>query len=253
MPKTSETTGTPALALVEQSSTGTPPGGRGVATQQTAEAARQWLLRQDSPASADRSLQHSLTSALGVGLTPLVKSIFPASGGWIDVVVGCDITLADGADVGRAIQRVEAAMTPATSDECEDWLAMMQAACARRADSEETATVALDLYSAALRQYPADVAKAVCIQFATRRGTNWFPALGELLEVADRMAKPRQAMLAALRSPPPAPPIPKQREPKDVRDKALADLMAGYKVMTFEDKLAAAAAGGLKEKSTTTP
>jgi len=237
MPKTSETTGTPALALAEQSSTGTPPGGRGVVTQQTAEAARQWLLRQDSPASADRSLQHSLTSALGVGLTPQVKATFPASGGWVDVVVGCDIALADEADVERAIQRVEAAMTPATADECEDWLAMMQAACARRADSEETATVALDLYSAALRQYPADVAKAACIQFATRRGTNWFPALGELLEVADRMARPRQAMLAVLRNPPPALPIPKQREPKEVREKAVADLMAGLKLKAVGDPL----------------
>ena len=140
--------------------------------------------------------------------------MFPPSGGFYEVAVGCEVSVMDPASIAPAIEKLEAAMTPATADDCEDWLTMLQAACARRNDSEEGASVAFDLYSAALRQYPADVAKAACMGMATRRGVNWFPTLGELLEQCDKLAGPRQAMLAALKSPRLAPPEPVNRKPQ---------------------------------------
>lgn len=175
----------------------------------------------------------------------MIESRFPKEGGWIDVVIGADLKLADTADLARAIERVEAAMTPAEQDQVDEWLAMTQAACARRPASEETAEVVLSLYSAAMRQYPADVARAACMHFATKRGTNWFPALGELLEVADRMALPRQMMLATLRNPPKEAGQPFVREPADVRKTKAAEIMAGLNLKTVGDPLKKPAEGGL--------
>jgi hypothetical protein len=153
-------------------------------------------------------------SSLSVELKPQFRTMFPPNGGFYEVAVGCDVSVIDQANIAPAIEKLEAAMTPANSDECEDWLMMLQAACARRNDSEDGATVALDLYTAAIRQYPADVAKAACMGMATRRGVNWFPTLGELLEQCDKLAGPRKAMIAALKSPRLAPPQPVNRKPE---------------------------------------
>ncbi len=190
--------------------------------------ARDWLLRQASPKEADRALQASLTSSLNVVVRPRYETRFPPSGGFYDVAVGCDVT-GDLANVTQAAERLEAAMTPAESDECEEWLAMLQAACARRNDSEAGANVALSLYTAALRQYPADVAKAACINIATKRGTNWFPTLGELMAELDHLAAPRRSMLAALRNPRLAPPAPVNRKPETEEERRayVASLLAG--------------------------
>ncbi len=174
------------------------------------------------------SLRRSLTS-LRVALEPRTELRFPKGGGFREVVVGVDVEADDPDAVEAAIAKVEAAMTPGTADDCDGWLVMLQAACAKRAESEVAAEVALTLYSAALRQYPADVAKAACMHFALRRGTNWFPALGELLEVADRLVEPRKAMLAALKAPAVQRAITRQREPVEVRRAVIAELMAGFK------------------------
>ena len=204
-------------------------------------APKDWLLQQGDPKAVDFALQRSLTSALGVDLKPLSRMMFPKNGEPYDKIVGVEMALTDNADLPRAIERMQAAMTPASADEVEDWLTMMQAACAKRAESEDSANVALSLYTAALQQVPADVAKAACMHFATKRGTNWFPSLGELLEVTDRLTLPRQAMLDALLHPPPGLAIPKQRELKETRAAALAEVMAGYRVRSFEDVIAEAA------------
>lgn len=157
--------------------------------------------------------------------------MFPPSGGFYDVAVGCDVSVIDGANIPAAIDKLEAAMTPAQADECEDWLTMLQAACARRNDSEEGASVALDLYTAALRQYPADVAKGACMQMATRRGTNWFPTLGELLQICDTLAGPRRAMLSALKRPAkPMPSLDRDTVPEPEDRKAYVnEMLAGFR------------------------
>lgn len=155
--------------------------------------------------------------------------MFPQSGGFYEVAEGCDLSVTDPANIAPAIEKLEAAMTPATADDCEDWLTMLQAACARRNDSEDGASVAYDLYAAALRQYPADVAKAACMGMATRRGVNWFPTLGELLEQCDKLVGPRKAMLASLKAPRLAEPAPVNRKPETEAERRafVASLLKG--------------------------
>lgn len=155
---------------------------------------------------------------------------FPATGGFYTVAVGCDVE-ADPANIDRAIERLEAAMTPADRDQCEDWITALQAACARRNDGENIAEVAYDLYTDALRQYPADVAKAACVGIATKPGLNWFPVLGELTEKCDALASPRKHMLAGLKRSlaKPLPALEKDTAPEPEDRKAyVASLLRGF-------------------------
>lgn len=127
------------------------------------------------------------------------ESRFPPEGGYYTVPVGCAYEIAEPKNVALAVQRIRGALTPATADQCEGWLVMLQAACARRPDSEASSAVAYALYASHLRQYPADVAKAACAQLARGRGgVTWFPTLGELIDACERMEAPRKVMLAGL-------------------------------------------------------
>jgi hypothetical protein len=117
-------------------------------------------------------------------------------------VTGYDLDIRDHENVPAALEKVRAAMTPATADECEAWLVMLQAATARRTDSDVTTEVAYSLYAAELRRWPADVAKAACERLARgqtgRAGPNWFPTLAELVAECERLAAPRRALYASL-------------------------------------------------------
>lgn len=125
------------------------------------------------------------------------------------VTVGCDFNIGDEGNIPAALDKIEQAMTPATTEQCEGWLVMLQAATARRTDSEMTSAAAYNLYAAELRQWPADVAKAACERIARGRpghsGTNWFPTLAELVSECERHAATRKAMLAGLKRYSPAP------------------------------------------------
>jgi len=118
------------------------------------------------------------------------------------VTVGCDFEVKDRANIPAAIQKIEQAMTPATMDQCEAWLVMLQAATAHRSDSDVSSAVAYALYASELRQWPADVAKSACEKLARGKpgstATNWFPTLAEVVAECEKMAAPRKVMLAAL-------------------------------------------------------
>jgi hypothetical protein len=120
------------------------------------------------------------------------------------VTVGCDFRIDDEAQIPAALDKIEQALTPATAEQCEGWLVMLQAATAHRADTGATSAVAYSLYASELRQWPADVAKSVCERFARGKagytGTNWFPTLAELVSELERAASQRKAMYEALRN-----------------------------------------------------
>lgn len=166
------------------------------------EVARDWLLRQPNPEATDAALARSLTSTLGVTATPRTEWRFPVDAPAYPVPVSCDFEVRDRANVPEAIAKIEQAMTPATTDQCEGWLVMLQAATAHRQDSDATSAVTYTLFASELRQWPADVAKKACERLARGKpgqtGTNWFPTLAELSQDCERLAGPRKVMLASL-------------------------------------------------------
>ena len=87
-------------------------------------------------------------------------------------------------------------MLPPTTEQAENWLAMLQAATAGGKKSHEGAMLTLALYTGALKRYPADVALRACEQLAMR--CSWFPTLGEIVAECDRYAGPRKAMLSGI-------------------------------------------------------
>lgn len=118
------------------------------------------------------------------------------------VTTGCDLAVKDTANIPAAIAKIETAMAPPTKDQCEDWLVMLQTALAGGKRSAVSATMALELYAGALSRFPADCAKAACMELATRprTATAWFPSLPELIAECERHAGPRQALLSSLKA-----------------------------------------------------
>ena len=166
------------------------------------ETVRGWLLAQPSPEAADQALQTSLKSSLGVEVKVTSELRFPVEGGFYALPVGCDLTLADEANLPQALARMEAALIPPTRTQAEDWLVMLQAACAGGRKSEAGQMVALELYAGCLSRFPADVAKTVCERLALtpRKGGNWFPTLAEINSACERLALPRQLMHRRLKT-----------------------------------------------------
>lgn len=181
---------------------GTSPSGNGWITPATIapDLAREWLLAH-APREVDKALQTSLQSQLDVEVSPRVEGRYPPNAPAYTLAVGCDVG-GRIANLPNAIAKVEAAMTPPTKTQAEDWLIMLQAATAGGRRSEVAVEVAFDLYSGALMRYPADVARAACEKIACtpRDATSWFPTLAEIIGACDRLVSARQAMLAGLKA-----------------------------------------------------
>lgn len=150
----------------------------------------------------DAALCRTLTSTLGVTAKAETEWRFPNGAPAYSVVVRFSIDAKNPDQIPAALDKVAKAMTPATVQQCEGWLVMLQAATAHRADSEMTSAVSYSLYASELRQWPADVAKAACERLARggpgHTGTNWFPTLAELVSECKRLAGPRRALFASL-------------------------------------------------------
>lgn len=118
------------------------------------------------------------------------------------VVVGCDVSAKDAANLPQALARMEAAMARPTKQQAEDWIILLQAACAGGRRSEAGAVVAFELYSAQVALYPADVGREACRKLAIRptAGSNWFPTLSEVVAECDRLVSQRQSTYLALKA-----------------------------------------------------
>jgi hypothetical protein len=193
-PKTSETTGSQRPELAQPNSTGLRPGGpgRGGLPTTSDDSMRGWLLAHPSPMEADRALAGSLTSSHGV--TPRVRTEcrFPEGGGFYDVVAGVDIEVRDPASAVGAYADVLSALVGPTKQQAGELVAFLSVACIRRGESEATNAIALAVYSEQLRQFPADVARHACVEWA--RKNKWFPALAEIVALGERFAAPRRAV-----------------------------------------------------------
>lgn len=165
-------------------------------------AVRDWLLRQRDPEATDLALTRSLTSTLGVTVSPTTSLRFPVAGGYYHAVTGCSVESPGSESTELALTKVEQAMTPATAEQAEGWLVILQASTARRKGTEASGAVTFGVYASELRRWPADVAKTVCERMARGvgrpPGVNWFPTLAEIAQDCEKLAAPRAAMLAAL-------------------------------------------------------
>jgi hypothetical protein len=112
------------------------------------------------------------------------------------------LAVADPSAIPAAIARMEGSLVAPTKTQAEDWLVMLQAACAGGRKSDVGQMVALELYAGTLTRYPADVAREACQALALkeRDGATWFPTLAEINSECERRTTPRQTMLHALKS-----------------------------------------------------
>jgi hypothetical protein len=205
--------------------------------------ARSWLLAQGSPQRADEALARSLISTFGVTVQVERETRYPLDRPSYSVVVrsyfqGPSESLKN---IPAARARIEAAMTPATSRQTEEWLTMLQAATASRAGSAAFAAVTYELYAATLRKYPADVARAACEKLA--RGTpgvrpTWFPTLGEIIDECDHLVAPRKAMSEAQVRRPAPQALNYRAEPSAAEKETVAAMVAAYRRRDDEQRAA---------------
>lgn len=196
-PLSSAITGALAAAT-QQEQTGQRPGETGSGKSQTAVVA--WLeLR--APDQTDRELLRSLASSLNVEVILETANRFPENKPVYSEIVSCKLNGLRVENRNAVQAKIQNACTQAPRSKLEDWLVALQAATARRGDDETAMSVALDIYSGALGRYPADVAKAACMNLALRpESPNWWPTLGELDAECQRLAKPRLAMMHAIQN-----------------------------------------------------
>lgn len=161
------------------------------------EAARTRLLAQ-RPTETDENLSQWLKS-LGVVPQQEVRLTYPVTGGYRREVTGYRFAGLTDENREQVRSGVQSAMTPATADQCEGWVSMMHCTMAHKSNTEAALEMVLTLYAARLAEYPADVAKEVCMAFSLRRAKpNWFPTLSELDEACEKEAQARQALLRSL-------------------------------------------------------
>jgi len=195
-PISSEIFGLLSRAQEGANSTGLQHGGPGAVID--APAARAKLVTQ-KPAETDRNLLAWLKSSLGVEASPQGRMMFPTAGGYRQEISHFNFYGLTDENRAKARQAVQGAMTSPTTDQCQEWVTMLHAATARRSDGETTLEIILTLYAACLAQYPADVAKQTCMDFALRREKpNWFPTLSELDEACEKASNQRKRLSESL-------------------------------------------------------
>jgi hypothetical protein len=166
----------------------------------TESALRAKLARQ-APRETDQNLLAWLASSLSVVAKPKGRLMFPTTGGSYARVEGFDLSGLTTMNRAAALDAVEAAMTRPTMDDCEELIASLHAVTARRGDDAEGQSLAMSLYAGCLAQYPADIAKSVCMAFALRKASpNWFPTLSEINDACEKAAAQRSALLASLKA-----------------------------------------------------
>lgn len=195
-------------AVGEPSSQGsplTPQRGstEGVGLTSGTPAARAWLLDR-TPAQVDADLVASLARSLEVNLRTEREWRFPEGKPAYSVTTVTGATAPSRANLDRAIQRVETAMTPVLRHEAETMIAQMSVATASRADDDDVSDLKLDMFVRCLMSHPADVAAAAVRRFSVEPradgGTAWFPTLPELEGACRQLSGDRLSMLQGLRS-----------------------------------------------------
>ena len=128
---------------------------------------------------------------LGVHCSVRMETVFPTKGDgdatFRQRPTSLTVNLDSSADLRAALSVMVEALYPASVDLIEEWLAALSVKTARRRASELGAELALSVYTAHLRDYPADAVRQVLGDY---RG-QWFPTWGELAERLDELTDTR--------------------------------------------------------------
>lgn len=180
---------------------GVSTGNAGAESRQISERNARARLLAQKPTETDANLLRWLESSLSVVAKPEARMMFQTTGGYYAKVTGFDIAGLTADNRSQAIDAVKAAMTPPTVDQCEEWIASLHAVCARRSDDQDTLSLVMSLYASCIAQYPADIAKEACMEFALRTAKpNWFPTLSEVNEACEKATNQRKQLLASLQA-----------------------------------------------------
>lgn len=197
-PISSAITGALRQVETQQSSIGEQRGETGSGLALTADAARARLAK--PPHETDRNLDQWLRSLPGVGVTVHREHRYPPEGGYYTIRTGVSVTGLTPDQRRQASQIFEAAMTPPTREQAEEWVAMLHVSTAHRTEGASTLALALDIYANQLTRYPTDVARQACVNLATRKQSpNWWPSLSEVIEECDQLSDNRAMFAERLR------------------------------------------------------
>ena len=203
---------TTTLLKAPYSQTGTPIGGRGLATPENSERVAAWLAKQ-APSDMDAA---AVSRASSHGVTLKVKldggAVYDANGNMIDFRTYAVGAVAIGSPEAKqaALDDLRNFMAPAPIRQIEFWLAELSVIVARRGDDEFGEELRVSAYSSRLSRYPADIARHALLGVRHK----FWPAWSELETVCDKLASHRQQMIAALERPP-AQPEPERRPPTE--------------------------------------
>ena len=180
----------------QSSRTGTPHGGRGLATPDASPELVAWLANH-SPAEVDKA---AVSQALrrGVGLEVKYDYRFPKDekGNSLPMVVICKGCGVSGDEEGQALALADLRKLQAPADVrmIEGWLAELSVVTAKRSDDEFTEELRLEAYASRLRKFPADVARAAVLDSPPK----FWPTWNELEARCKSLSSPRNVMIAAL-------------------------------------------------------
>jgi hypothetical protein len=115
--------------------------------------------------------------------------------GYLSKPDGCEVAIAEGADLEAAMDDLEKFQTPAPKRQVERWLAELSVLSAKRQDDGFSEALRLEAYATRLCQYPADIARNAVL------GHSWkfWPTWSELEQVCENLASVRRSMAASLR------------------------------------------------------
>lgn len=140
----------------------------------------------NTEAAQSRMLQFGVTCSVRT------ETLYPMTEGgettFRQKVASLTVTSASSADLPAALNVIEESLLPAPTETIEQWLAELSVKTARRKESTAGGELALSVYTAHLREFPADVVRHVLTSY---RGV-WFPTWGELADRMDDFVEPRR-------------------------------------------------------------
>ena len=220
-PISSVTTGIANRAPQAGNLTGGQPGATGSVIISTVDPSREMhpeVMARMPSANTGAVLSRMLQC--GVECSVKTETVFPTSADgdmtFRERPTSLTLSIGSSADVQGALRVVLASLAPASTDQIEEWLAVLSVKTAPRVESASRADLTLSVYTSQLRQYPADVVRHVLAGWSGK----WWPTWGEMSERLDELTDQRLMIRDRLLD------VLNEREPKQVAHDPIAEKLA---------------------------
>lgn len=196
LPRSTGTIGLPSLERRGSSSTGGRPGATGAVSRLPGLAE---VMARDDPEATDSHILRSLPRSVGSCLSREVREFIDEQYGYDFEVIGYRMQpcLAFKDDRRAARRLVEAAMMPASVQVIQAALARLRAGTKARPEAEGDLAMVMQVLAEECAEFPPDVVRAACRRWLRRE--RWFPAVAELRDEMQRLARNREMIERALR------------------------------------------------------